>query len=166
MVKKTDLAGRLTYLITEEGSRNKVEKKYGISVRTQGRILTGEYEPSSPIRRKLNRAFTNNAPAPVRARDRSGRGAGFALVNEKKAKSIERSYRQAGKEVAVVAHQNYHESMGGSVPNKNIQYAKGSSVEDAKQNVKEGLERKRLNYNSWLIVEVGEPMFRVYPVRQ
>lgn len=158
------LVDRLMFLITQEGSRSAVESKYKASVRTQGRILTDpDHQVSKRIARIINRAFRENAPEATKIREAKGKRAGWALVDRKKALTLQKSFRRAGVKISVVAQQKYTEAYGGSKTKTKVEFGKGKSVQDAEQALEGNFERLYEEYDYLTFIRIGEIMFRVYP---
>lgn len=161
-----DIADRLTFLITQEGSRRAVERKYGISVRTQGRILTNpNHILTKKIRAKVHRGFRNNAPQATKDREAKGKRVGWALNTKANAIKLQRSFEQAGVNITVVAQQKYTEALGGSVAKTKTQYGKGLSVQEAEAALEVNFQRLYDEYKHLTIIRIGEPLYRIYPRR-
>ena len=163
-----DYAGRLRFLISQEGSQRaffrseQARRGGGLKRATIYRILRGG-RPSARNRELINRRFRQKAPPEVRDRERRGQGAGFALVDEAKAKEIERSYQREGLEYSVVAHLVYSRQIRGvGRPVEGREIGRGRTVDEAKANLESNFDRFRLAYPQWRIEAVGVVRYRVY----
>ena len=128
---KADIQGRVNYLISKYGGLRGAERATGISRGTLTRVARGNYEPTKANRNKINRQFRQKAPTGVKNREKRGRRAGYARVDEETARKLEASYRKQGKTVTVHAEQGGIINVIG-VDQQRTAYGRGSSVDSAK----------------------------------
>ena len=132
--------------------------KFGLSI---GQILTVVEQLKT--RDKLNRQFRAKAPQAVKDREKAGLGTGASLVDEATARKLERSYLQAGTAYKVAAHGSYESSVRGmGEPESATEYGRGSSVDEAKKNLNNNLERLARKYR--VVVDLKKVEYRVYRV--
>ena len=163
-----DYEARLRYLISREGSQRALfrseQKRRGAKLKraTMYRILKGG-KPSKKTRDLINRRYREKAPAAVKKREKAGKGIGFALVDQDKAKQLERSYAAEGKEFKVVAHSEYDRQIGGiGRPETETEWGRGTSVDEADQQLEGNFRRLKRNYPQWNIKTSSRPKYRVY----
>lgn len=161
---KADIQGRVNYLISKYGGLRPAERATGISRGTLTRVSNNpEYEPTKTNRNKINRQFRQKAPTGVKNREKRGRRAGYARVDEATARKLEASYRKQGKTIIVHAEQGGIINVIG-VDQQRTAYGRGSSVDMAKEamlNNQEALATQPSTaptYNAR-----GTPTYRVVP---
>jgi len=159
---RVDIQARASYLVSKYGGIRPASRATGIPYSTFRRIVKGEVETNKRNRAKLNRQFRAKAPQTVKNREKRGLGAGYAQVNEKKAKQLEASYRQQGLNVIVFAEQDYMDTSLGT-PIRKTEYGRGSSVAIAKANLEANFERLFDRYGKANYATIGEVKYRVLP---
>ena len=136
-----DYADRMAYLVSEAGGLRAAARQTGIPRTTLTRILKGQGKPSKRTRERLNRKYRATAPAAVRKREKAGLGSGSALVDERTARVLERSYIRRG-------------------------IGRGSSVDEAKKNLNSNFDRIEAKYPVWTITPSTKILYRVYPIKE
>ena len=157
-----DIQARAGYLVSKYGGIRAAGRAVGIPYSTFRRMVNGEVEANKRNRSKLNRQFRAKAPQTVKNREKRGLGAGFAQVDEKKAKALQASYLKQGLRVIVFAEQDYIDiSLGTAI--RKTEYGRGSSVAIAKANLEANFERLFDRYGKANYTTVGGIKYRVLP---
>ena len=161
-----DYADRMAYLVSEAGGLRAAARQTGIPRTTLTRILKGQGKPSKRTRERLNRKYRETAPAAVRKRGKAGLGSGSALVDERTARVLERSYIRRGIAYKVSAHGTYTRSIrAGAIATEEKEWGRGSSVDEAKKNLNANFNRIEAKYPTWVITPNTKILYRVYPVK-
>lgn len=158
---KSNLAARLAYLVSQEGSIRAASRKTGIPRTTFKRILDGS-EPTAKNRTKVNRQFRRLAPEEVKRREKRGLGAGAALVDEATARELEASYRRRGIDVRVYARRDFTVDDNGTEVAK-VAYGQGTSVDQAKNTMNANFTNYLDNYRAgdFSLKSAEEAQYRV-----
>jgi len=162
---KADLQARLTYLVSQEGGVRAAARRSNIPYSTFRRILNDENKATKANRDKINRSFRRLAPAEVKRREKSGKGAGFALVDEKTARKLESSYRKQGLSVSVTARTDFKYSEMGGQKRNDTTYGRGSSVDEAKENMLNNFGKFGESYVDYMVSDIEDARYRVIPLR-
>ena len=163
MGRKADLQDRMQYLVSKYGGVRPAARATGIPKSTVSKLQRGEGTATKKTRDKLNRQFRAKAPQAVKDREKAGLGTGASLVDEATARKLERSYLQAGTAYKVAAHGSYESSVRGmGEPESASEYGRGSSVDEAKKNLNNNLERLARKYR--VVVDLKKVEYRVYRV--
>ena len=170
-----DYQDRARYLISQAGGFRAAATKRGerggrrtaLPRTTLTRIARGGSEPNQATKDRINRAYRRIAPAAVKEREKAGKGSGVALVDRRTAKGLERSYRASGDSYSVVAHGSYdRQIMGVGEPTEHTQFGRGSTVEEAEENLERNFERLRERYRNWTIRPDSGIRYRVYKTEE
>lgn len=162
---KSDIQGRLGYLVSQEGGVRAAARRANIPYSTFRRLYLGENQPSKSNRNRVNRAYRRLAPEAVKRREKTGRGAGFALVDEATARRLEASYRQQGKSVMVTARTEFTYNDNGTQRN-DTSYGRGRSVDEAKGNMLNNFAKFGDSYADYSIAGVQQAQYRVIALQE
>ena len=166
-----DYAARARSLISQSGGFRAASTKRGarggrrtaLPRTTLTRVASGGSEPSRLNKDRINRAFRRLATDDAKEREKAGMGPGVATVDERTARGLERAYRKAGVPFSVVATADYGRQIGNiGEPSTETEYGRGSTVDEAKQNLDENFGRLREKYPNWTIKPDTKVQYRVY----
>ena len=159
---KADIQGRVNYLVSKYGGLRAASRETGIPRSTLTRVSQGT-SPTKRNRQRINRQFRQKAPTAVKNREKAGRRAGYASVDEQTARKLEASYRKSGKTVTVHAQQGGEINVIG-VPQARNAYGRGNSVDvalNALEINQDALSTQPSTAPTY--VQVGNRTFRVIP---
>lgn len=163
MGRKSDITDRTRYLVSKYGGVRPAARATGIPKSTISKLARGEGTFSKKTRNKVNRQFRDKAPQAVKDREKAGLGTGASLVDEATARRLEKSYLRGGTPYKVAAHGKYESSVRGlGEPETATEYGRGSSVDEAKNNLENNLERLARKYR--VVVDLKKVEYRVYRV--
>ena len=163
MGRKSDIQDRMRYLVSKYGGVRPAARATGIPKSTVSKLARGEGKSSKRIRNKVNREFRNRAPQAVKDREKAGLGTGASLVDEATARRLEQSYLRGGTPYKVSAYGSYESSVRGlGEAESATEYGRGSSVDEAKNNLNNNLDRLARKYK--VVVDVKKVEYRVYRV--
>ena len=166
-----DYQSRARYLISQAGGFRAATTKRGsrggrrtaLPRTTLTRIARGGSEPSQATKDRINRAFRRIAPDEVKRREKRTGTAGTALVDERTARGLERSFLTAGTDYKVTARAKYTRRIEGvGEPVEMTTYGRGDTVEEAKQKVEQNFAEMRRQYRNWNIKPTTKLQYRVY----
>ena len=166
-----DYQARARYLISQAGGFRAAATKRGarggrrttLPRTTLTRIARGGSEPSQATKDRINRAFRRIAPEEVRNRERKTGVPGTALVDERTARGLERSFLSAGEDYNVTVRSKYTvQRFGIGEEVEETQYGRCATVDEAKANLESNFERLREKYRNWNIKPSTKLQYRVY----
>lgn len=163
MAGKSDIPNRLRYLVSQEGGVRAAARSINIPYSTYRRLLTGENEPTSLNRDRINRRFRREAPADVKNREKKTGDAGFALVDEATARKLITSYRRQGLNVRVYARKDFRVNDNGTIVKK-TSYGQGTDVSSAKGTLDVAFDNYADSYPLVGVTDEEEAKYRVIPL--